>query len=96
MAGIEEFGKNRKNTSPESDTQGPLKPFNQDARHHKAGMRGAPVPTTHIVESGDTLTNLAQTYLGDANRWPEIIEANKDQIPNPPNLHKGQELIIPK
>lgn len=34
----------------------------------------------HIVQEGDTLSHLAQRYLGDANRWEEIWAANRNEI----------------
>jgi nucleoid-associated protein YgaU len=33
--------------------------------------------------------------MGDATRWKEIWEANKDQIKDPNLIHIGQELRIP-
>ncbi len=50
---------------------------------------------TYTVKSGDTLTKIAQTVYGDGTRWTEILEANRDQIPNPDIIQVGQELIIP-
>lgn len=50
---------------------------------------------TYTVQSGDSLSAIAQSVYGDAGRWPEIFEANKDQISNPNLIHPGQELRIP-
>jgi nucleoid-associated protein YgaU len=33
--------------------------------------------------------------LGDAGRWQEIYEANRDQIDNPNLIYPGQELYVP-
>lgn len=51
----------------------------------------------YTVKPGDTLSAIAEKFYGDAKRWPEIYEANKDVIGDNPNLIKpGQELKIPK
>lgn len=52
-------------------------------------------PRTYTVQSGDSLSKIAKALLGDANRWPEIFEANKDKIKDPNMIHVGQELVIP-
>jgi nucleoid-associated protein YgaU len=49
----------------------------------------------YVVKSGDTLSKIAQEFYGDANRWREIVEANKDQIENPSLIRAGWELEIP-
>ena len=51
---------------------------------------------TYVVKSGDSLSKIAGELLGDVMRWPEIYEANKDQIENPDLIHPGQKLIIPR
>jgi LysM repeat protein len=52
--------------------------------------------TTYVVQSGDTLSALAQRFYGKASLYPKIFEANRD-ILNDPNLIKvGQTLKIPK
>jgi len=47
------------------------------------------------VQPGDTLWGLAQTFLGDPHRWPDIFRANRDRIPDPNRLAVGQVLLIP-
>ena len=50
----------------------------------------------HVVASGDTLSTIAQRYLGAKNRWPEILAANKDILPSEKTpLKVGMELKIP-
>jgi hypothetical protein len=36
-----------------------------------------------------------RTGNGDADRWPEILAANKDKISDPNEIKPGQELKIP-
>jgi nucleoid-associated protein YgaU len=50
---------------------------------------------TYRVQSGDTLGKIAAKLYGDGSRWPEIFEANKDQIKNPDLIDVGMELRIP-
>ena len=49
---------------------------------------------THTVVRGDTLWDLAYTYLGDSLRWPEIYENNTDIIADPHWIYPGQVLYI--
>ncbi|MBN1979349.1 MAG: LysM peptidoglycan-binding domain-containing protein [Anaerolineae bacterium] len=50
---------------------------------------------TYVVKAGDSLSKIAKEHLGDAARWPEIFELNKDQIKDPNLIHVGQELRLP-
>lgn len=52
-------------------------------------------PATHTVVAGDSLSSLAQRYLGSADRWKEIYEANRDVISDPNSIYVGQQLRIP-
>jgi nucleoid-associated protein YgaU len=50
---------------------------------------------TYVVESGDSLSKIAKEVYGDASRWPDIYEANRDKIDDPNLIYPGQELRIP-
>lgn len=50
---------------------------------------------TYTVQSGDSLSKIAQRTLGDGNRWREIFELNKDQIKNANLIQPGQVLKLP-
>ena len=50
---------------------------------------------TYVVVAGDSLSKIARHYYGDANKWPRIHEANRDQIPNPDLIHPRQKLTNP-
>jgi len=49
---------------------------------------------THTVKKGDTLWDLAQTYLGDPFRWPEIYRRNTETVKDPNLIYPNQVLII--
>ena len=50
---------------------------------------------THNVVAGDTLADIAEKYLGDSNRWRDVLEANHDQFSDPRHLQVGMVLKIP-
>lgn len=67
-----------------------------------APLPESPTPTgttgqsqTYEVVAGDSLSKIAKRHYGDANKWPRIFEANRDQIKNPDLIHPGQKLTIP-
>ena len=57
----------------------------------------APVSSmkTYTVKSGDTLSKIAREYLGDANEYMRIFDANRDQLSDPDEIKPGQVLKIP-
>ncbi len=52
-----------------------------------------PGPTEHKVRPGETLSMIARQYLGDANKWRAIRDANPGL--NPDLLKVGQVIRIP-
>jgi len=60
-----------------------------------------PVPTPdevtpYVVQSGDTLSALAQRFYGKASLYMKIFEANRDILSDPNLIKVGQKLKIPK
>jgi nucleoid-associated protein YgaU len=50
---------------------------------------------TYTVQPGDTLSKIAKEYLGNANAYMKIFEANKEQLSDPDKIRPGQVLQIP-
>jgi nucleoid-associated protein YgaU len=50
----------------------------------------------YVVQSGDSLSKIAKEYYGNAMKYPEIFEANKEVIKDPDLIYPGQKLRIPK
>ena len=52
-------------------------------------------PRRHTIMPGETLSAISRDFYGTPNRWPEILEANRDVIPNPNALRVGTPIVIP-
>lgn len=59
----------------------------------------APAPAagyrTHTVSPGDTLWGIAQAYLGDGARYPEIFALSNFSSGNPNLIYPGETAVIP-
>jgi nucleoid-associated protein YgaU len=63
------------------------------------GSKGAaPASPTisYTVQSGDTLSAIAKKFLGNANDYMDIFNANRDQLSDPDKIKPGQVLKIPQ
>lgn len=60
-----------------------------------SGGPAATAQQTYTVKSGDTLSKIAKEFLGDANAYHEIFDANRDQLSDPDKIKPGQVLKIP-
>jgi hypothetical protein len=68
------------------------------AHHRTTG----PVPATavvgstyHEVEAGDTLSRIAATHLGDADRWIDVFTANEGRAMGDGRTFTDADLILP-
>jgi nucleoid-associated protein YgaU len=61
-----------------------------------AAAGGAPSDKkVYEVQKGDSLYTIAAKHYGNANRWKDIWEVNKDQLPKPESLKIGMRLTLP-
>jgi nucleoid-associated protein YgaU len=49
----------------------------------------------YVVVSGDSLSKIAKREYGDANKWKQLFEANRDIIKDPNLIYPGQKLKLP-
>ena len=66
-------------------------PLQQRHQEQAAGPGGR----SYTVQSGDSLSKIAQHVYGDASKWRAIYEANRDTIQNPDLIHPGDVLHLP-
>jgi nucleoid-associated protein YgaU len=70
---------------PESGRQG-------TAAAEQTGRSGT---VEHVVQPGETLSDIAKKHYGRAALWRRIHEANRDVIQNPDQVRAGTRLRIP-
>ena len=56
-----------------------------------AGTRGI-----YVLRQGESLSRVANAFYGDSERWKDIVEANKDKIPDPDMVKAGTIILIPE
>jgi nucleoid-associated protein YgaU len=64
-----------------------------------AKQTGAPAggaQKTYTVQTGDTLGAIAKRFLGNADAYMDIFNANRDQLTDPDKIKPGQVLKIPQ
>jgi len=65
----------------------------------RLNVAGAPAPASttryYKIQSGDSLSKIAKEFYGDANRYHEIFEANREVIKDPDLIYPGQQIRIP-
>ena len=50
---------------------------------------------SHRIAPGETLASIARRYYGNPKRWPEIVAANRDVLPDQRSFAAGKMIRIP-
>ncbi len=54
------------------------------------------IPSTYVVQEGDTLQSIAKKFYGNSDRWVEIYEMNAERVERGGTIRAGQFLILPQ
>ena len=82
--------------TPADDTQYKAREYTKIEGSEKVAADEKVAEKSYTIKGGDTLSDIAQEQLGDAGRWKEIYELNKDVIgDNPDMIHPGKKLKLP-
>lgn len=79
-----------------SGTGSPAAPKERPARSTAGSPEGGASRRTHTIQPGDTLSGIANRYLGSSARYREIYEANRHVLRSPDDLPEGTQLVIPE
>jgi nucleoid-associated protein YgaU len=56
-------------------------------------------PAPHVrwyqIKKNDRYISIARRQLGDARRWREVYELNKDKFPDPQRIREGVRIKLP-
>lgn len=72
----------------------PVKPIAPQPRTKKATIING-VPTTYVVQEGDTLVSIAKKFYGDPDVWRVIYTMNSDRLGVGGGLTPGKVLVLP-
>lgn len=79
----------------QSSTEGRVTGPPPATRHREGGAAATGRSSTHTVQRGETLSQIAERTLGSSRRWPDLVKANQDVIADPNTLVPGTVLRIP-
>ena len=79
--------------SPELSSLGP-RASDTDGVNYLASSATS-ITTIHIVQQGETLSQISERYYDSPDQWRRIFEANRDRINTPERLRPGIRLVIP-
>ncbi|WP_037585351.1 LysM peptidoglycan-binding domain-containing protein [Stenoxybacter acetivorans] len=63
------------------------------AANNSSSVR-ADAPTRYTVKTGDTLWGISKKFLNRPWQWPQLWNANRNEIRNPQRIYPGQVLVL--
>jgi LysM repeat protein len=81
-------------TAPEEIPLTPRREAVEEPAPHVAPAP-APRPRTHVVERGETLSEISQKHYGTSTKWQDVLKANRNVVTDPRLLRPGMKLKIP-
>lgn len=70
-------------------------PVRVESREVDTGHASAVEWSTYTVQPGDSLSAIARDQLGDADRWPELVDLNPVVADDPDLIYAGTVLLLP-
>ena len=58
-------------------------------------LTNAKEETLYVIQKGDTLWKVAETYYKNGAKYTDIVEANKEVIKDADKIYPGQTIVIP-
>ena len=83
------------NASPRAGGAADVSRANKSAAKVESSTDSLAGRRIHIVQNGQSLSEISVLYFGSASNWPKILEANRKIIKNPDKLIPGTRLVIP-
>ena len=62
---------------------------------HESIVKKRIAPRIHVVQKGDTLSEISRKYYNTVSKWKTIFEANRSLISRPEDLRPKMKLVIP-
>jgi len=88
-------GKSRAAPSPATPSKSSaLRPTAVAANTPKPGDQGKRTAKTYTVKHGDSLSAIAQRFLGDREKWRDLHRINRKVIDDPDNIRAGTVLKL--